>query len=191
MPRSGNQCNMTDVMQRISLSKPPVDMGMYRTLYMMDYQPYSDNHPQPQARVMDHTEEKLSLEAQLKAKEFTQPIKHEAVKYTEDPACQEVQPPYPTMIERRLGRGQYAPPPSEPVKKDHLKDFHTALPSAQNHLLQHSSPVESIATKGEEAERLSQQTPPSAMPGKEPCVPLPFGLIIHLWLQLNFGARVI
>uniref|UniRef100_A0ACB8FU33 Uncharacterized protein n=1 Tax=Sphaerodactylus townsendi TaxID=933632 RepID=A0ACB8FU33_9SAUR len=145
-------------------------MGMYQTIYMMDYKPYPDGHQQPHTSIVDHAE-KLTLEAQLKAKEFAQPFKHEPVKYAEDPPCQEVQPPFPTMMERRWGQGQDVPPPTQPVKEAHQKDFHTALPTAQN-FLQHSPLVKSVATLEKEAERLSQQTDPNAMPDDKavPCV---------------------
>ncbi|XP_077158755.1 protein SPMIP9 [Paroedura picta] len=160
--QEGNPCSMMEVMRRVSLSKPPVDMGMYRTLYMMDYQPYTDNHQWP------HAEERLILDAQLKAKEFARPIKQEAVKYAEDPACQEVQPPSPTMMMSRVGRGSSAPQPSEATEKYLQKDFPAVLPSPQP-----SPPTKSVAAnQAEEVERMSPSMQPRAVPGSTdiPCV---------------------
>ncbi|KAF7239062.1 Testis-expressed sequence 37 protein [Varanus komodoensis] len=72
---------------------------MYRTLYMMDYKPYAES--QKELPTVDFSQ-KMKLEAQLKAKEFARPVENEPVKYVEEFACQEVQPPYPV---RMNGRG--------------------------------------------------------------------------------------
>ncbi|XP_061446932.1 uncharacterized protein LOC133367135 [Rhineura floridana] len=149
----GNQCNMADIMQRISLSKPPVNEGMYRTLYMMDYKPYADYHYQPPT--MDASQ-KLKLEAQLKAKEFERPVEHEPVKYVEGPGCQEVQPPYPTRMDGRLSKGQEASP-FLPFQEDQ-----------RNYYL----PLEPVAVQQMEGEKLPQQTDSCTMPGniETPCI---------------------
>lgn len=117
--------------------------------------------------------QKLTLEAQLKAKEFAHRIQCEPVKYAEEPACQEVQPPYPAVMMERWRRGQEAPLAPQPVKRDHQVESPRALPSAEAPLLQPSPPVESTSARSEEAERLGQQAQPGALPGKEPCVSCP------------------
>ncbi|KAJ7313368.1 hypothetical protein JRQ81_004669 [Phrynocephalus forsythii] len=103
----GNQCNMTDILQRISLSKPHVDQGMYRTLYMIDYQHYAEHH---QWRPMTEPSQRLKLEAQLKEKELAKPAQKKEVKYVEEAGCQEVQPPYPVGMVGRASKGKEAPP---------------------------------------------------------------------------------
>ncbi|XP_028607500.2 uncharacterized protein LOC114607972 [Podarcis muralis] len=149
-----NQCNMTDIMQRIALSKPPVNKDMYNTLYTKDYIHYDDYHYQ--VPTMDASQ-MLKLEAQLKAKEFHTPVEPEPVKYVEAAGCQEVRPPYPMDLGRRLTTSQAAPPPFQQVQED----------PQVCHLLPKQSAVQKM-----EAERLAQQAdaciPPDQVPS--PCI---------------------
>ncbi|KAJ6660511.1 hypothetical protein lerEdw1_017508 [Lerista edwardsae] len=123
----GNQCNMKDVMQRISLARPPVNLGMYRTLYMIDYQPFNEYLNQPPTSTTELAQQ-LKLDAQLKAKEFSRPIESEPEKYAEEPACQEVQSPYPDRVEGRCSKAREVPPPFQQVQEEPRKYFNPVLP---------------------------------------------------------------
>ncbi|XP_042329544.1 uncharacterized protein LOC121933629 [Sceloporus undulatus] len=136
----GNQCNMTDILQRISLSKPPVDQGMYSSLYISDYKPYSEYYQHPP--VMDRSQ-KLKLEAQLKQKEFAKPVEKEPVRYVEEPICQEVVPPYPIRMDPRVSKVQGAPLVFQEIQDDQRND---------------TPPTESSPIHPKEGERLDQQT---------------------------------
>nr|XP_020662875.1 uncharacterized protein LOC110086342 isoform X2 [Pogona vitticeps]XP_020662876.1 uncharacterized protein LOC110086342 isoform X2 [Pogona vitticeps] len=146
---------MTDIMQRISLSKPHVDQGMYRTLYMVDYKPYAEHH---QWRPMMDPSQRLKLEAQLKEKELARPVQKKPVKYVEEPGCQEVQPPYPVGMVGRASKGLEAPPPNQQAQEEQW-----------NHSLPLADPT---AIQEKEAERLAQLADAIALTGNTdvPCI---------------------
>ncbi|ETE71520.1 Jem1, partial [Ophiophagus hannah] len=155
---------MTDITQRISLSRPPLKRSMYKTLYMMDYKPYEEF--QSQLPMMDLSKvknknlhlvhclcnlilQKLQLETQLKKKEFERLVEKEPVKYAEEPICQEVEPPYPVKIHESLSSNQEAPLAFQQVEKDQEK----------YHLLS-----EPTAFQKREAESITPQRDTFAMP---------------------------
>ncbi|XP_053119992.1 uncharacterized protein LOC128330736 [Hemicordylus capensis] len=168
-PLRGNQCNMTDVIQRISLSKPPVSMNMYKTLYMTDYKPFSEYQNELSMPTMDLAQ-KLKLEAQLKTKEFAKPTENEPMKYAEGPSCQEVQPPYPSSVEGRLLKCQEAPPSFQEIQDDQQKYVNAMIPNTERDLPYPNPAV----IQEKEAEKSAQQTDPClpAMPGNldAPCI---------------------
>ncbi|KAL7976976.1 hypothetical protein Chor_008925 [Crotalus horridus] len=137
---------MTDITQRISLSKPPVKQNMYKTLYMMDYKPYDEF--QNQLSMMDLSK-KLQLETQLKKKEFERLVEKESMKYAEESICQEVEPPYPVKIDESLSNSQEAPLAFQQIEGDQEKYY---LPS------------EPTAFQKKEAESIVPQTEAFAMP---------------------------
>ncbi|XP_062840125.1 uncharacterized protein LOC134299906 [Anolis carolinensis] len=147
----GKQCNMTDlIQQRISRSKPPVDLGMYRTLYMTDYQPYTEYYQYPPNMELS---QKLKLEAQLKEKEFARHVE-EPMKYMEEPLCHDVAPPYPVTMCGKVSKVQEAPPGFQHIQVQ----------------LNNTAPAESVATHSKERERRDQITHGDAIQDK---IPLP------------------
>ncbi|XP_034271998.1 uncharacterized protein LOC117664789 [Pantherophis guttatus] len=164
-----NRCNMTDIPQRISLSRPPVKKSMYKTLYMMDYKPCDEF--QNQLPMMDLSK-KQQLETQLKKKEFERLTEKEPMKYAEEPDCQEVEPPYPAKIDESLSSSQEAPLAFQQVERDQEKYF----------------PSEPTAFQKKEAEYIAPQREASAMPGT-PCIKQELGQnwnnYQHFMLEMN------
>ncbi|XP_026535595.1 uncharacterized protein LOC113420053 [Notechis scutatus] len=165
-----NRCNMTDTMQRISLSRPPMKKSMYNTLYMMDYKPYEEF--QSELPMMDLSK-KLQLETQLKKKEFERLVEKEPMKYAEEPICREVEPPYPVKIDESLSSNQEAPLAFLQVERDQEK-YH--LPS------------EPTAFQKREAESVIPQRDTFAMPGT-PCIKQELGQNWNNYQQFMLEMR--
>ncbi|XP_039187620.1 uncharacterized protein LOC120302764 [Crotalus tigris] len=161
---------MTDITQRISLSKPPVKQNMYKTLYMMDYKPYDEL--QNQLSMMDLSK-KLQLETQLKKKEFERLVEKESMKYAEESICQEIEPPYPVKIDESLSNSQEAPLAFQQIEGDQEKYY---LPS------------EPTAFQKKEAESIVPQTEAFAMPGT-PCIKQELGQNWNHYQQFMLEMR--
>ncbi|XP_065453322.1 uncharacterized protein LOC135983818 isoform X2 [Chrysemys picta bellii] len=168
---------MVDVIRKLSISKPPASLDMYKSSYMMDYRPYNDYNPP----IENHTQKITLAEAQLKAKEFAQPSKSQPpVMYKEDPVSQRKEtaegPHSPAAVssDDKLEMGHtgcsFGPESFQEVQEEQRKYFNTVLPNAESYLSKCYPRLEQTAAQEDKTER----TQMPAMPERGASSPSPF-----------------
>ncbi|KAH1169506.1 uncharacterized protein LOC123371628 [Mauremys mutica] len=152
---------MVDVIRKISISKPPASLDMYKSSYMMDYRPYNDYNPP-----IENPTQKITLaEAQLKAKEFAQPSKSQPpVMYMEDPVsqrketaegpCSQAAVSSDDRLEMDHKGCSFGPESFQEVQEEQRKYFNTVLPNAESYLSKCYPHPEQTAAQEDKTERM-------------------------------------
>ncbi|XP_067423728.1 protein SPMIP9 isoform X2 [Emydura macquarii macquarii] len=172
---TGSWCTMVDVLRKLSISKPPVSLDMYKSSYMMDYRPYNDGKPS----IENHSQKIKLGEAQLKAKEFARPSKYQsAVMYKEDSVSQRRETAQGPCIQAAISTdklekghtgGSFGPESFQEVREDQRKYFNTVLPNAECYLSKCYPITEQMATQEDKMEKTQIPT----MPEREASYPSP------------------
>ncbi|CAM4554793.1 unnamed protein product [Caretta caretta] len=168
---------MVDVIRKISISKPPASLDMYKSLYMMDYRPYNDHKPP----IENHKQMIKLAEAQLKAKEMARPSKSQLpMMYKEDPISQRketAEGPRTQAAVRSDGKLEmghtdcsFGPESFQEVQEEQRKYFNTVLPNAECYLSKCYPHPEQTAAHEDKMERTQMPT----MPEREASSPSPF-----------------
>ncbi|KAM9027563.1 uncharacterized protein PRD47_008204 [Ara ararauna] len=141
---------MVDTMGELEHSKPPVSLGMYKSLYKKDYQ-WCEEYKLPSDM------QKLQVaDAQLKAKEFAVPQEKPVIPYSDSIVRQrrEVIPaPSIETISHADGAGGRVPASSRALQQG--KHFASLLPAAESYLPKHY-PASQLAEKAERLQALNE-----------------------------------